>query len=69
MYIYVVDRDFGFAPNPFHGVRTLACCKPGIRSPAQVGDWVFGVGGKRLNATGRCAYGHSHRFSQIDCCN
>ncbi|MFC1968161.1 hypothetical protein ACFLVX_02070, partial [Chloroflexota bacterium] len=19
LYVYVVDRDFGFAPNPFHG--------------------------------------------------
>ena len=31
VYMYVVDRDFGFAPNPFHGVRTLATCKPPIR--------------------------------------
>lgn len=57
VYIYVVDRDFGFAPNPFHGVCTLACCKPRIRSTAQVGDWVFGVGGARLKATGRCIFG------------
>jgi len=56
VYIYVVDRDFGFAPNPFHGHCTLATCKPGIRSGAQVGDWVVGVGGARLNATGRCIF-------------
>ena len=56
LYVYVVDRDFGFAPNPFHGVRTLATCKPGIRNSANVGDWVIGVGGKRLNATGRCIF-------------
>lgn len=51
--MYVVDRDFGFAPNPFHGYCTLATCKPGIRSGAQVSDWVIGMGGARLEATGR----------------
>ena len=54
--MYVVDRDFGFAPNPFHGVCTLATCKPGIRSTAQIGDWVVGMGGERLNATGHCIF-------------
>jgi len=54
--MYVVDRDFGFAPNPFHGYCTLATCKPGIRSTAKVGDWIIGIGGKRLNATGRCVF-------------
>jgi hypothetical protein len=56
LYIYVVERDFGFAPNPFHGYCTLATCKPGIRGTAQIGDWVMGVGGRRLQATGRCIY-------------
>jgi Nucleotide modification associated domain 2 len=56
VYMYVVDRDFGFAPNPFHGVCTLATCKPPIRKGARVGDWVIGMGGSRLNATGRCIY-------------
>ena len=56
VYIYVVDRDFGFAPNPFHGFCTLATCKPGIRRTAQTGDWVVGMGGCRLNATGRCVF-------------
>lgn len=55
-YLYVVDRDFGFAPNPFHGFCTLATCKPGIRHSAQIGDWVIGLGGSRLNATGRCIF-------------
>lgn len=55
-YIYVVDRDFGFAPNPFHGCCTLATCKPGIRKGAQVGDWIVGMGGARLKATGRCIF-------------
>lgn len=56
VYIYVVDRDFGFAPNPFHGTLTLATCKPNIRRRAQDGDWVIGVGGARLGATGRCVF-------------
>lgn len=56
LYIYVVDRDFGFAPNPFHGYCTMATCKPGIRNSASVGDWIMGVGGTRLKATGRCVY-------------
>ncbi len=56
VYIYVVARDFGFAPNPFHGFCTLATCKPRIRNKAEVGDWVIGMGGDRLNATGKCIY-------------
>ena len=54
VYIYVVARDFGFAPNPFHGYCTLATCKPIIRKKAEVEDWVIGMGGSRLKATGRC---------------
>jgi hypothetical protein len=53
LYIYVIDRDFGFAPNPFHGVCTLATCKPGIRKSAKVGDWILGVGGKKLGPAHR----------------
>lgn len=55
-FMYVVDRDFGFAPNPFHGACTLATCKPRIRNPARIGDWVVGMGGTRLKATGRCIF-------------
>jgi hypothetical protein len=54
--MYVVDRDFGFAPNPFHGVCTLATCMPRIRAKAGVDDWIAGMGGARLKATGRCIY-------------
>jgi hypothetical protein len=54
--MYVVDRDFGFAPNPFHGYCSLAACKPGIRARAALGDWVLGMGGARLAATGRCIF-------------
>jgi hypothetical protein len=56
VYVYVVDRDFGFAPNPFHGFCTLATCKPGIRGKAEIGDWVIGMGGSRLSAIGRCIF-------------
>lgn len=55
-YMYVVDRDFGFAPNPFHGYCSLATCKPEIRRTAKIGDWVIGMGGSRLKATGRCVF-------------
>lgn len=55
-YIYVVDRDFGFAPNPFHNMCTLVTCKPDIRRVAKVGDWIIGMGGRRLKATGRCIF-------------
>ena len=44
VYMYVVDRDFGFAPNPFHGFCTLATCKPRTRRVAKVGDWIVGMG-------------------------
>ena len=43
VYSYVVAHDAGFAPNPFHGVCSLACCKPKIRSQAKVGDIVVGL--------------------------
>lgn len=44
IYSYVVVRDFGFAPNPFHGYCTLATCKPQIRKSAVPGDLVLGTG-------------------------
>lgn len=56
VYIYVVARDFGFAPNPFHGICTLATCKPEIRGVARPGDWILGMGGTHLKATGKCIY-------------
>jgi hypothetical protein len=43
-----VARDYGFAPNPFFGVCTLATCKPKIRKAAAIGDWVVGTGSSRL---------------------
>jgi hypothetical protein len=44
LFSYKVARDYGFAPNPFWGYCTLACCKPHIRKAAQIGDWVVGGG-------------------------
>lgn len=46
LFTYVVARDYGFAPNPFGGVCTLATCKPEIRRLASVGDWVAGIASK-----------------------
>lgn len=43
LYSYVMTSDSGFAPNPYHGFMTLACCKPWIRRVAQVGDFVVGT--------------------------
>jgi len=46
LYSYTVHTDDGAAPNPFHGMCTLAICKPRIRSTAQIGDWIAGLGSK-----------------------
>jgi len=43
LYSYVVVYDTGFAPNPFYGYCTLACCKPAIRRSANIGDGVVGL--------------------------
>jgi len=43
VFSYVVKNDGGFAPNPFHGSCTLACCKPKIRNVASAGDIVVGL--------------------------
>jgi len=48
IYSCVVSHDTGFAPNPFWGFCTLACCKPVIRRTASVGDWIIGLTPKRL---------------------
>ena len=44
LYSYVLREDTGFAPNPYHGFCTLACCKGPIRMRAEVGDWIIGTG-------------------------
>lgn len=43
VFSYVVMSDSGFAPNPFHGTCTLACCKARIRRSAAVGDLIVGL--------------------------
>ena len=56
LYSYVVAHDTGFAPNPYHGYCTLACCKPHIRRTAQVGDWIAGMGSSPKGLGGRVVY-------------
>lgn len=58
-FSYVIPRDYGFAPNPFHGVCTLATCKPEIRERAQPGDWIIG--------SGSAAYGFSNQIVFVMC--
>ena len=53
LFAYAITRDFGFAPNPFNGICTLATCKPGIRKSAEVGEWVMGIGGSSLKPVKR----------------
>jgi hypothetical protein len=52
-YSYLVEHDFGLAPNPFGGYCTLSVCKPQIRksSNLHVGDWIIGTGSKALTKT------------------
>lgn len=56
LFSYVVARDYGFAPNPFHGNCTLATCKPIIRRVAEIGDWVVGTGSSKRNRKGFLVY-------------
>lgn len=56
LFRYVVNHDMGFAPNPFFGVCTLACCKPNIRKAASPGDVVVGYGSKNSGNRGRLVY-------------
>ncbi|MFW1955175.1 hypothetical protein ACG91D_06220 [Acinetobacter guillouiae] len=56
IYSYVVARDYGFAPNPFHGYCTLATCRPDLRNCAKVGDWLIGTGSASRNDITRLIY-------------
>ncbi len=56
LFSYVLARDYGFAPNPFFGICTLATCKPRIRSTAKIGDWVIGTGSSEHHRTGFLVY-------------
>ncbi len=53
LFSYKMTHDSGFAPNPFHGVLTLATCKPGIRRTKKPGDWVAGFSSKTLRNLAR----------------
>jgi hypothetical protein len=57
-FSYVVEHDFGLAPNPFGGYCTLAVCKPGIRQNKnlEIGDWIIGTGSKKLNRMNHLIY-------------
>ena len=57
LFSYIVRSDNGFSPNPFHGCCTLACCKPGIRRTAGIGDWIAGL-------TSKC---HGHKLAFAMC--
>lgn len=48
VHTYAVSYDLGFAPNPFGGLCSLACCKPEIRRTAKLGDWIVGLTGTKL---------------------
>lgn len=56
LYSYVIEHDLGFAPNPFHGVCSLACCKPQIRKAAKEGDYILGTGAARPKLTAHLTF-------------
>lgn len=56
VFSYVIEHDLGFAPNPFHRVCTLACCKPFIRKAANLGDYILGTGARRPGLHGHLIY-------------
>jgi hypothetical protein len=56
---YKMTYDTGFAPNPYHGVLTLATCKPDIRLHANKGDWIAGFTAKEVHDSN----GKIHRFN------
>ncbi len=56
IFSYVVARDYGFAPNPFYGICTLATCKPLIRKGASFDDWIVGTGSASQQRQGYLVY-------------
>jgi putative DNA base modification enzyme with NMAD domain len=56
VFSYVIEHDLGFAPNPFQGICTLACCKPKIRKKAEVGDYIIGTGSVTSKLRGHITY-------------
>ena len=46
---YKLTADTGFAPNPFHGVLTLAACTPNhMRANLEKGDYIVGIESNEL---------------------
>ena len=56
MFAYVVEHDFGLAPNPFFGICSLAVCKPSIRKHAAVGDLILAAGSKKHERESHLVY-------------
>jgi Nucleotide modification associated domain 2 len=56
VYSYVIEHDLEFAPNPFHGTCTLACCKPDIRKKAVEGDYILGTGAVKPKLRGHLTF-------------
>jgi hypothetical protein len=52
---YRLDHDLGFAPNPFFGWCSLACCMGDIRKHAKLNDIIIGMAG-----SGKRGLGHYH---------
>jgi hypothetical protein len=50
---YRLDHDLGFAPNPFFGWCSLACCMGVIRKAAKLNDIVIGIAGSGRRGLGR----------------
>lgn len=50
---YRLDHDLGFAPNPFFGWCSLACCMGDIRKHAKLGDIIIGMAGSGKRGLGR----------------
>lgn len=63
VFSYIVRYDVGFAPNPFHGVCSLATCKQDIRRVAQIDDWIVGTGSRSNGKAGNLVY--AMRVSEI----
>lgn len=69
IYSYVVDHDFGLAPNPFGNYCTLAVCKGSIRSSSNlnIGDWIIGTGSRSLeHVSGKKYIGKLIYAMQVD---
>lgn len=64
VYSYIVNKDGGFAPNPFHGFCTLACCKPKIRASARAGDLIVGMTARAERVTYAMKVSVAMTFSQ-----